>query len=228
MISMSGISLSALASRIESAPASVAAQPCAPEGQSRSFTDRSNCRRAMARHAEAAGRPIADYEVLAVAERDFRFQLAGTIVTAPPAAAPAPTADNLEIPDFCRMTKETRAAAWKDVPGRPITAPTKEMARKTAGTTKAAARKPLEGERTRYDWEGAALAAKSGTMPALPDTSASNWKPHLALLTQVHKAAKAKDIRALKALVIKPYNSLTKRTLRYRDMCVDALQAKKA
>lgn len=112
--------------------------------------------------------------------------------------------------------------------------PTKEtvVATKPAKTTKA--KKPPEakpapaGARARFDWNAAQEAAAKGSVPAPPDFSADTHAPYRKVLGEVHAAAKAGDLAALRKIKVNPTSSSPKAVERYRLICLDALKAKKA
>lgn len=72
-------------------------------------------------------------------------------------------------------------------------------------------------------------AARSGKLPAAPDFSAETHKPYRAKLARVSELAKAGDLKALRAETAewKPYNSSMAPLIRYRDLCIEALAAKR-
>lgn len=88
-------------------------------------------------------------------------------------------------------------------------------------------RKPANGERARYDWTGAEEAAKNGTMPKVPDFSADTHTRFRPSLAEVEKMAKAKDLDGLRKFRWKgALTSSPKAIMRYRAICMTALQAK--
>jgi hypothetical protein len=86
--------------------------------------------------------------------------------------------------------------------------------------------KPGQRERARYDWNGHEAAAKKGTMPPKLDFSADTHTRFRPTLAEIEAAAKASDVKALKAIKINPVSSSPKAMIRWRDMCVAALGAK--
>jgi hypothetical protein len=86
--------------------------------------------------------------------------------------------------------------------------------------------KPGQRERSRFDWTGHEDAAKRGTMPPKLDFSADTHTRFRPTLAKIEAAAKAGDIKALKAIEINPVSSSPKAMIRWRDMCVTALAAK--
>lgn len=99
-------------------------------------------------------------------------------------------------------------------------------AAKPKAGAKAAPKAGAPGDRQRYDWGGAAEKAAKGQMPATPDFSAPTHERFRPMLAEVVKAAKAGDVRALKGIKINPVSSSPKAIAKYRDLCVQALQAK--
>jgi len=86
--------------------------------------------------------------------------------------------------------------------------------------------KPGQRERARYDWNGHEAAAKKGTMPPKLDFSADTHTRFRPTLAEIEAAAKAGDVKALRAIKINPVSSSPKAMIRWRDMCVAALGAK--
>lgn len=203
-----------------------ATKTIAPE--SRSFSDRSNCRRAMLKFAKDNSLDPTDFKVVAFSANDFRFHRLG---------------ENTEegIPAGLKLSSEQRAAAWaKHPPTARAPAPAQEtvtMARKTNTTTKAAARKPVvekkietsrQGARSRYDWNSAEEMAAKGKMPPALDFSAPTHARFREALAEVVKAAKSGDEKALRAVKIKPISSTPKALERYRALCLKALKVRVA
>jgi hypothetical protein len=121
---------------------------------------------------------------------------------------------------------------------------TTTMAKKAATTKKPAAKKAAVkparkaaaaksartpvGERSRYDWKGAAEKAAAGSIPPKPDFSAPTHARFLPIMDQITAACSAKDLKALKAIEINAISSTPKAMARYRDLCAAALTAKAA
>lgn len=144
-----------------------------------------------------------------------------------------------DIPDFLKIPQEERRAAWDKTTPKGRSASKQEepaMPRKTNGTTKATARKPIaktptpakEGTRSRYDWAGAEELAAKGKMPPPLDFSAPTHARFRDALAEVVKAAKGKDAKTLAAIKINPVSSSPKALDRYRELCLKALKAKAA
>ena len=201
--------------------------------ESRKFTDRSNCRRAMVVFAGANLLSPDEFDVIKKGEKDFRYQRRGA--SAEKAVAPALTSaatpaapDEGGIPAAFKIPQAERAAAWTANPPKAKQAEQQEndMARKTSATTKASARKPVkEGARNRYDWNAAEELAAKGKVPPALDFSAPTHARFRDALAEVIKAAKAKDAQALKTIKINPVSSSPKALDRYRKLCVKAVSA---
>jgi hypothetical protein len=76
----------------------------------------------------------------------------------------------------------------------------------------------------RYDWKGAAEAAKAGKMPEAPDFSAPTHERFRPLLAEVVKAAKDGDLATLRKITINPISSSPKAIAKFRDLCLLALK----
>ena len=68
--------------------------------------------------------------------------------------------------------------------------------------------------------------ARQGELPAAPDFSAATHARFRNRLGQITVLAEAGDITGLRAVVINPVSSSPKAMLRYRDLCVIALEAR--
>jgi hypothetical protein len=91
------------------------------------------------------------------------------------------------------------------------------------GDKQAKADKPL-GKRAAIE-----AACRSGKMPTIPDFSADTHKRFRPKLDEVVAMAKAGDLKGLKSYKYKGFVSTSpKAILRYRDLCVMALEAKAA
>lgn len=69
--------------------------------------------------------------------------------------------------------------------------------------------------------------AREGELPAAPDFSAPTHARFRNRLGQITVLAEAGDIAGLRAVVINPVSSSPKAMLRYRDLCITALEARK-
>lgn len=98
---------------------------------------------------------------------------------------------------------------------------TKAEAKATETTTEAAPKPKKLGKR-------AAIleAAKAGNLPPKPDFSAATHERFRPKLDEVHAAAVAGDLKALKAFEIKATSSSPKAIAKYRDLCVIAIEAR--
>lgn len=72
------------------------------------------------------------------------------------------------------------------------------------------------------------IAAKNGKLPEPPDFSAPTHTRFRAKLAKLIDLAKAGDIEGLKAIPINPVSTSPKAMARYRDLCVEALEARSA
>lgn len=69
-------------------------------------------------------------------------------------------------------------------------------------------------------------AAKGGQLPPKPDFSAPTHERFRGKLDEVHAAAIAGDLTALRAFEIKATSSSPKAIAKYRDLCVIAIEAR--
>jgi hypothetical protein len=69
-------------------------------------------------------------------------------------------------------------------------------------------------------------AAQRGELPAVPDFSAETHRRYRNKLAGIVALAEAGNIEGLKAVVINPISSSPKAMLKYRDLCVIALETK--
>lgn len=69
-------------------------------------------------------------------------------------------------------------------------------------------------------------AAREGILPEPPDFSAATHARFRGKLAKLVELAKAGDIDGLKAIEINPVSTSPKALLRYRDLCVTALEAR--
>lgn len=197
--------------------------------ESRSYSDRSNCRRAMIAHAKTANLPIDGFEIIKGADKDFRFRRINPDT-------------NGGVPEFLKIDAAERREAWQTAPLPAAPQPQQEnvtMARKATKTTtpktfpasKAPSTAPAgatEGSRSRYDWSAAEEMAEKGKIPPALDFSAETHKRFRGALADVVKAAKAGDTKALGAIKINPVSSSPKALDRYRKLCLKAIKAKAA
>lgn len=73
-----------------------------------------------------------------------------------------------------------------------------------------------------------AAPTKAGKLPEPPDFSAKTHERFRGKLSQIVELAKAADVKALKAFHINPCSTSPKAMDRYRNRCVEALEAGKA
>lgn len=69
--------------------------------------------------------------------------------------------------------------------------------------------------------------ARQGELPAAPDFSAATHARFRARLGQITVLAEAGDIAGLRAVTINPVSSSPKAMLRYRDLCITAIEVRK-
>ena len=99
--------------------------------------------------------------------------------------------------------------------------------RKVAKTTRSKARGKVATERRVYDWKGAEEMAAKGKVPPPMDWSADTHTRFRPILVDIVKAAKAGDVKTLRAIKINPVSSSPKAADRYRGLCIKALTASK-
>jgi hypothetical protein len=224
--------------------------------QSRVFTDRSNCRRAMAVFAGTHLLSPDEFEIKKLGAKDFRYQrtaLAAPVAKPEPKPAanaevargltsPAPkpvdgdiaaaiaTFDASGIPACLRLTPAERKAAWDAQPPRQ---PAKIAARNTEleneMAKKISAAKPAKKKtvgKGRYDWAGAEEAALNGKVPSPPDFSAPTHKYYVPKLAEVVKMVKAADLKGLRGYKINGENTSPTAIKRYLACALVALTAK--
>lgn len=111
-----------------------------------------------------------------------------------------------------------------------VTSAKEKASTKKAKATSAAAKKTLAPKKAPKLGKRAALEAdaRAGKLPAPPDFTAATHERFRPKLAEVVKLAKAGDLKGLKAIEIKPVSTSPKAIARYRDLCVLALEAKKA
>lgn len=161
------------------------------------------------------------------------------------AAALAVPADG-SIPDFLKrkapkdMTPDERRAAdaarKRDARKRDkLMAEAKATA--TANAIKAAVPKPKAAppavskplkpsEYHRYDWPAAEAKAAKGIVPQPPDFSANTHRYYRPILAAAAKAARARDLEALKAVTVKGSSTSPRAIKHYKALCLKALSVK--
>lgn len=96
----------------------------------------------------------------------------------------------------------------------------------TAKTTKSKARTAVKTSTKtsgRYDWAAAEEAAANGKLPTPPDFSAPTHRYFVATMDEAVKAAKAKDVEALRKIKLKRFTGSPGIIDRYRKLCIKAL-----
>jgi hypothetical protein len=124
------------------------------------------------------------------------------------------------------MTKNT--ATKKTAKARTPAKATQPKKIAALATSKAPTKTLAPRARHRYDWKGAAEAAKQGKLPSEPDFSAETHRSYRPKLANVAALAKAGDVKGLSKLNCPTYDSSALAVARYRDNCVAALKAKAA
>lgn len=93
---------------------------------------------------------------------------------------------------------------------------------KKPGTEVKAAKAPTRSV-TSYDWDGAALKAKTGTVPPTPPFA--SYGPHMKKAHDMAKAGQAKELREyLKGFTSDPCPPSRKNLFRYGELCLTALK----
>jgi hypothetical protein len=188
-------------------------------------------------HGWPGGRKPLIYAVLP----DGRDILVPDNVTATlvPNPAPAQPAPSKEQPTMTTQTSETAAKATKSAKATSVSAPVSKKSGKAAKKS-APAKKVSAGKKVPTKAAKAAkaeklgkraaieAAAREGKLPDKPDFSAETHKRFRPKLDEVVALVKAGDIKGLKAYKINPVSTSPKAIARYRDLCVIALEAKKA
>jgi hypothetical protein len=178
---------------------------------------------------EAANARIAEANsALAKAHKQMAEDGAPALALRKPGEKPAPLGNGAKLPRSA-PGRELAVPAAKPQPLKtPQTRKEQEAMAKKMGLaldTKPVP-KPGQRERARYDWNGHEAAAKKGAMPPKLDFSADTHTRFRPTLAEIEAAAKAGDVKALRAIKINPVSSSPKAMIRWRDMCVAALGAK--
>lgn len=155
-----------------------------------------------------------------VRERDA----AAAVVKA--AAKAKPAARTAEEAARDKAASKRLGAAMKMKGGQIGAAEAKPRAQAKGQARGARAQAPADAEpRRNAAYKTQRAAAANGQLPREPDFSAQTHAPYRKRLAAITEAAKARDIAALKAMEIRPYNSSMVPLARYRDLCVTALEA---
>jgi len=240
------------------------AVPASPAASfiSREYTDRSNCNKALKKHAEKTGQPKDRFEVFKNAAGAYQFRhiksMASKPITPAPEAGKAPVDMTLNergipkaldrigniTPEEVKASGEAaqrkygrggeaatllspRQAVAKAKAAENAASTGESDMRKVAKTTRSKARGKVTTERRVYDWKGAEEMAAKGKVPPPMDWSADTHTRFRPILADIVKAAKAGDVKALRAIKINPVSSSPKAADRYRGLCIKALTASK-
>jgi hypothetical protein len=176
------------------------------------YSKPSNAKRA----AIAAGHKEGEFSVYKIADGKFGWR-----VTAPTKAAPKSRGTSH---DYWNVPPTGKAAK---APSKAAKAPSKAAKARAAyplslSDKAAKAPRPL-GKRAAIQ-----AAALAGKLPPPLDFSAPTHARFRAAAEELAALAKAGDIKALEAVVIKPYSSSPKAMAKYRDLAVVALKARRA
>lgn len=159
--------------------------------------------------------------------------------------APAPAADDLELPAALKREipprlaigdkgriivgnggRKTRPLAIVNEPAPAKPAPTTGSRRKDAAIREAAARGDLPGVSRRAAWAAREAAAARGELPEPPALAGDSNAPYRVWRDQVTALAEAGDVMGLRDKPLKTYDSSWQAISRYRDLCVLALETR--
>jgi hypothetical protein len=142
------------------------------------------------------------------------------------AKKPAAKAATVQAPAMKKTAAPVVTAAAKKASTKP--APKQAAKKAPAAKTAAPAPTPVTNGLPRMRAETLAIyeAAVKGKMPPVPNFAADTHAPYRAKLAVLVAAAKARDVKALKAVVINPTSTSPKAMLRFRDWSVMAIQAR--
>jgi hypothetical protein len=167
---------------------------------------------------ETAAMPLEGKAALrAITEKAVQEHVAhgGTITKLPPKGS-APKAPGKPAKSTSRKPAGKLKGAAKAAKGRA----TKPQAQKRTKTA------PKNGARSRYDWNGAAEAAKKGVIPSAPDFSANTHRYYRPALDEVVSLVKARDLKKLKAHRVHGTCSSPQAIKKYQKLAITALEAK--
>jgi hypothetical protein len=128
-------------------------------------------------------------------------------------------------PDRIEVEKTPEGFVWREK--LTATAPAPAPAPRAKGRRPAAAKPPTEpqrGRRTRY--KELEAQARKGKLPNAPDFSAATHARFRNKLARLVELAAAGDIAGLKAVEINPVSSSPRAMMRYRDLCVMAIESR--
>jgi hypothetical protein len=190
---------------------------------SRTFTDRSNCRRAAKRECGDA------FEIERVGD-GFAFR------ALPETRFPGAAKAAAEVsPGLARLRASTEAETIREATlsdqEQEFQKQTERMSARSQAVRIAAASPRARAERKAANvGKRAAIvaAAQAGALPTAPDFSAATHARFRGKLAELVKLAEAGDIEGLRAYAIKPVSTSPKALDRYRNLCVIALEARGA
>lgn len=198
-----------------------AIHPAVHAAESRSFSDRSNCRRAMIKFAADNGKSPAIFQIVKHSDKDFRYrEIIGDADGGVPDFLKIPEAERAES----RALMKPATLPKEDTMTTPKT-PAKAKPATARKAKTALAQTATANTRTRYDWNAAEQMAEKGKVPPALDFSAPTHARFRDALAEVVKAAKAGDVKALNAVKINPVSSSPKALDRYRKLCIKAVKA---
>lgn len=128
-------------------------------------------------------------------------------------------------PDRIEVEKTPEGFVWREKPA--ATAPAPAPAPRAKGRRPATAKpapEPKRGQRTSY--ETLEADARAGRLPEVPDFSAATHARFRNKLARLVELAGAGDVAKLKAVEINPVSSSPRAMMRYRDLCVMAIEAR--
>lgn len=106
--------------------------------------------------------------------------------------------------------------------------PEVKAASKPASEAEPKAERPVKADKPLGKRAAILAAAEAGELPAAPDFSAETHKRFRPKLAEVVSLAEKGDLKGLKAFEINPVSSSPKAIMRYRDLCIIALEAQDA
>jgi hypothetical protein len=171
---------------------------------SRTYTDRSNCRKAAKRECGEA------FEIEKV-DGGFAFR------RLPPTRFPGAAKAAAEVtPGLKRLRSAANAETLRKAA---LADQAEEMRRQEA-------KHPAQPDKTIGKRAAILAAAQAGNLPAAPDFSAATHARFRGKLADLVKLAEAGDIEGLKRYAINPISSSPKALDKFRNLCVIALEAR--
>ena len=177
------------------------------------------------RGAQRTGLKPGAFEVFKTPDGRFGWRR----IAAEPAQALAPveavpTEDAYDAPAFLRRTETVEAAVDPEpissIPVTDLTVDSSPIAAANAASWPAG---PKTGER-----KAIIAQAQAGALPAAPDFSKPTHARFRAKLARLVALAEAGDIEGLKAIEINPVSTSPKAMVRYRNLAIVAIEARKS